>query len=64
MGLTKAKNNHLKELINQLENERTWLLEKIDRGSWPSLRLDLADLERELGQLLTRAAEKVDENII
>tara|TARA_B100001996_G_scaffold363622_1_gene332041 strand:- start:492 stop:686 length:195 start_codon:yes stop_codon:yes gene_type:complete len=64
MGLTKEKNNHLKELINQLENERTWLLEKIDRGSWPSLRLDLADLERELGQLLTRAAEKVDENII
>ena len=64
MGLTKEKKNHLKELINQLENERTWLLEKIDRGSWPSLRLDLADLERELGQLLTRAAEKVDENII
>jgi len=64
MSLTKAKINHLNDLISQLEIERAWLLEKIDRGNWSEIRLDLADLERELGQLLTRAAEKVDENNI
>ena len=45
------------ELIAQLEMDRAWLLEQIDRGRWPELRLDLAALERELGQLLLRAAE-------
>ena len=46
------------ELIAQLEADRAWLLEQIDRGRWPELRLDLAALERELGQLLLRAAEQ------
>ena len=45
------------ELIAQLEMDRAWLLEQIDRGRWPELRLDLAALERELGQLLLRASE-------
>ena len=45
-----------RELIAQLEADRAWLLEQIDRGRWPELRLDLAALERELGQLLLRAA--------
>ena len=47
-----------RELITQLEADRAWLLEQIDRGRWPELRLDLAALERELGQLLLRAAEQ------
>ena len=47
-----------RELIAQLETDRAWLLEQIDRGRWPELRLDLAALERELGQLLLRAAEQ------
>ena len=46
------------ELIAQLGAERAWLLEQIDRGRWPELRLDLAALERELGQLLLRASEQ------
>ena len=46
------------ELIAQLETDRAWLLEQIDRGRWPELRLDLAALERELGQLLLRASEQ------
>ena len=48
-----------RELIAQLEADRAWLLEQIDRGRWPDLRLDLAALERELGQLLLRASEKI-----
>ena len=47
-----------RELIAQLETDRAWLLEQIDRGRWPELRLDLAALERELGQLLLRASDK------
>ena len=46
------------ELIQQLEQDRAWLLEQIDRGRWSDFRLDLAALERELGQLLRRAAEQ------
>ena len=44
-------------LIQQLEQDRAWLLEQIDRGRWQEFRLDLAALERELGQLLLRASE-------
>ena len=46
-----------RELIAQLEKDRAWLLEQIDRSRWSNLRLDLAALERELGQLLQRAAD-------
>ncbi|WP_114991896.1 hypothetical protein [Synechococcus sp. UW179A] len=45
-------------LIQQLEQDRAWLLEQIDRGRWQEFRLDLAALERELGQLLQRASEQ------
>ena len=44
-------------LIEQLEQDRAWLLQQIDRGRWQEFRLDLAALERELGQLLQRASE-------
>ena len=50
-----------RELIAQLEADRAWLLEQIDRGRWPDLRLDLAALERELGQLLLRASEQLSD---
>ena len=47
-------------LISDLDQDRAWLLEQIDRGRWPELRLDLAALERELGQLLVRAADRLE----
>jgi len=40
----------------------SWILEQLDKGSWPEFRPDLAALERELGQLLTRATEYIEEN--
>ncbi|MFM7360564.1 MAG: hypothetical protein ACKO6F_04640 [Cyanobium sp.] len=45
------------ELLEQLRQDRLWLLLQIDSGRWPEWRLDLAALERELGQLLEQAAE-------
>ena len=50
----------LASLINDLDQDRAWLLQQIDSGRWPELRLDLAALERELGQLLVRAAERLE----
>jgi len=58
MNTTSEQPLETRELIAQLEADRAWLLEQIDRGRWPELRLDLAALERELGQLLLRAAEQ------
>ena len=48
------------ELVEQLRADRLWLLQQIDGGRWPDLRLDLAALERELGQILEQAQEKLN----
>jgi len=48
----------LEDLLEQLRQDRLWLLRQIDSGRWPQWRLDLAALERELGQLLDQAAER------
>ncbi len=62
MEFSKQQKKDLAELLVQLDSDRAWLLEQIDRGSWPELRLDLAALERELGQLLIRTSDKLEEN--
>ena len=48
-------------LLEQLQVDRAWLLQQIDSGRWPDLRLDLAALERELGQLLEQAQRRIGE---
>ena len=63
METTEPRNGQITDLatlIRDLDQDRAWLLEQIDRGRWPDLRLDLAALEREMGQLLARAAERVE----
>jgi hypothetical protein len=47
------------ELVAQLRADRQWLLRQIDAGRWPEWRLDLAALERELGQLLEQVEERL-----
>ena len=61
MSMSTPRSRDLAELITQLDEDRAWLLEQIDRGHWPELRLDLAALERELGQLIIRANECLEE---
>jgi len=46
-------------LMEQLRQDRLWLLRQIDSGLWAEWRLDLAALERELGQLLEQAGERM-----
>ena len=45
-------------LIESLKADRLWLLRQIDAGRWPQWRLDLAALERELGQLLDQVSDR------
>ena len=47
------------ELVAQLRADSLWLLRQIDAGRWPEWRLDLAALERELGQLLEQVEERL-----
>jgi len=47
------------QLVQELQEDRRWLLRQLDAGDWPELRLDLASLERELGHLLERAQERL-----
>ena len=61
MTIPQKELNGLNELIAQMDKDRAWLLEQIDRGNWPELRMDLAALERELGQLLTKSADQIEE---
>jgi hypothetical protein len=46
------------DLLEVLQADRLWLLRQIDSGAWPDWRLDLAALERELGELLDRLGEQ------
>ena len=47
------------QVLEQLRNDRIWLLRQLDSGRWPEWRLDLAALERELGHLLEQAGERL-----
>lgn len=46
------------QLIAELQADRQWLLRQIDSGRWSNWRLDLAALERELGQLLDQVEQR------
>ena len=55
--------SELAELVEKLNKDRSWILEQLDKGNWSEFRLDLAALERELGQLLTRTEEYIEDNL-
>ena len=59
--MSETSSAEVKKLLLQIDADRSWLLQQIDSGRWPDLRLDLAALERDLGQLITRASELHDE---
>jgi hypothetical protein len=57
-GVADATEPDTARLIAQLDQDRLWLLRQIDAGCWGEWRLDLAALERELGQLLDQLRER------
>ena len=60
--VTGASRAELEDLLQQLDTDRAWLLQQIDSGRWVDLRLDLAALERELGQMIARAGELLEDS--
>jgi hypothetical protein len=52
------KDASVEQLIGELQADRLWLLRQIDSGRWSEWRLDLAALERELGQLLDQVEQR------
>ena len=45
------------ELVLKLDQDRSWLLENLDKGKWSEIRTELADLEREISKLIIRVQE-------
>ena len=40
------------ELVLKLDQDRSWLLENLDKGKWPEIRFELAALERKISKLI------------
>ena len=45
------------DLILKLDQERSWLLENLDKGKWPEIRSELAALERKISKLIISVQE-------
>ena len=45
------------DLILKLDQDRAWLLENLDKGKWPEIRSELADLERKISKLIISVQE-------
>ena len=45
------------DLIFKLDKDRSWLLENLDKGKWPEIRKELADLERKISKLIISLQE-------
>ena len=48
---------NLEDLIVKLDQDRSWLLENLDKGKWSEIRNELADLERKISKLIIRVQE-------
>tara|TARA_Y100001970_G_scaffold93759_1_gene118254 strand:- start:202 stop:384 length:183 start_codon:yes stop_codon:yes gene_type:complete len=45
------------DLIVKLDQNRAWLLENLDKGNWPEIRIELASLERKISKLIISVQE-------
>ena len=50
------------DLIIKLDQDRAWLLENLDKGKWPEIRSELAELERKLSKLIISVQENNVDN--
>ena len=58
MNIMQDHNSTIQEdLILKLDQDRSWLLENLDKGKWSEIRSELADLERKLSKLIIRVQE-------
>ena len=59
VGISRDSRPGIDVLLEELGKDRVWLLRQLDSGRWPEWRLDLAALERELGQVLEQARQRM-----
>ena len=45
------------DLVFQLDQDRAWLLENLDKGKWPEIRSELASLERKISKFIISVQE-------
>ena len=45
------------DLILKLDQDREWLLKNLDKGKWPEIRSELAELERKISKLIISVQE-------
>ena len=45
------------DLIFKLDKDRSWLLKNLDKGKWPEIRRELAELERRISKLIISLQE-------
>ena len=45
------------DLISKLDRDRAWLLENLDKGTWPEIRSELAALERKISKFIISVQE-------
>jgi len=50
-------NSNQDDLLFKLDKDRSWLLENLDKGKWPELRRELAELERKISKLIISVQE-------
>ena len=46
------------DLILRLDQDREWLLKNLDKGKWPEIRNELAELERKMSKIIISLQEK------
>ena len=45
------------DLILKLNQDRAWLLENLDKGKWPEIRSEIAELERRINKFIINVEE-------
>ena len=45
------------DLIFKRDQDRAWLVENLDKGTWPEIRSELASLERKISKLIISVQE-------
>ena len=45
------------DLILKLDQDRAWILENLDKGKWPEIRSELAELERKISKFIIGVQE-------
>ena len=52
-----SNTSNQEDLICKLDKDRSWLLENLDKGKWPELRRELAELERKISKFIISVQE-------